>query len=220
MNNQKGFALAPLLIIIAVLAAASIAGYVLIQTNNTSDSENTNINSTTPEGSLTQTLASLSSSGGSLTFIRKYEATNLPSNVFSGQVGPAFVSGDIVLLVINQRNMNTPVYPVETAVQWAGVLGSLDGGSTWQQYYAVTLSVEHDQNVTGIFISGEKLYLDIADARGAGSGEGFLTRLASSSGGVSWTDSGCYYLMPENYFTDSVFTPENLETEERNRCQY
>lgn len=44
MKNQRGIVWAPLLIIIGVVVVAGIAGYVLIQTNGTSESENSNEN--------------------------------------------------------------------------------------------------------------------------------------------------------------------------------
>lgn len=189
-------------------------------TANTNNSANTN---TTPtKASLTHALAELVSSGGSLAYTRPYVAHNLPANVLPDQVRLAFVSGDIVFAIAESSLYEVPF---DRKIQWVGVLGSVDGGVTWEEFYSIPKINNVYHNIAGIFINGRKLYLDITDNNGAGSGEGNLTRLVSTNGGSSWDWSGCYYLTPERYFrdyqyTNEGYTPLNLQELDSGMCSF
>lgn len=102
---------------------------------------------------------------------------------------------------------------------WAGVLMSPDGGFTlspssltpWFEVKNADPTVKH--NVVGLFTSKKTLYIDVSDTNGGGSGEGQLTRLASTDGGRTWKRVGCFYYLPEAYHTmyTNAALPENLE---------
>jgi len=95
-----------------------------------------------------------------------------------------------------------------TAVQFAGVLFSRDSGLTWRTAFSIppvspTGRMEGDLppfNPVGMFTEKGRLWLDVMDGAGAGSGEGTLVRY-STTNGTEWTqESGCYYFLPESYY--------------------
>lgn len=63
--------------------------------------------------------------------------SNLPSYVFSDQVGTQFAVGTARLVVITERDLNHPVLPVERQVRWAGILGSADDGQHWYKFFTI-----------------------------------------------------------------------------------
>lgn len=138
-----------------------------------------------------------------------FTAANLPSDVNQAQVGAAYQLGrddeEVLFLFVLQKNMNVPLLdlPVSVETSWGGVLVSTDNGASWQRF----LSYENPKvelgtvrgNPVGMFVDGGTLYVDVADALGAGSGEGYMTRFALGTDGTSWTNGGCYYYVQENY---------------------
>lgn len=175
-------------------------------TSNTNSASNTNTSAvTTPGTIIADAFVNL---GKTLVIDSSFTAKNLPADVFAGQVGDAYVADDYAFLIIHERNMNTPVLPVDQAVTWAGVLVSNDRGTTWQKWYTIVdptvdgAKLAH--NVVGIFTLDKKMYLDVADARGAGSGEGNMRRIVSSDAGASWADGACSYMSMETYYKPTV----------------
>lgn len=138
-----------------------------------------------------------------------FSADHLPDDVDKAQVGSAYELGrgdDAVLfLFVLQKNMNVPLLdlPANVETTWGGVLASTDDGASWQRF----LSYENPKvelgavrgNPVGMFVDGGTLYVDVADALGAGSGEGNLTRFVLGADGTAWTSGGCYYYVQERY---------------------
>jgi hypothetical protein len=124
----------------------------------------------------------------------------------------AYRLGPILFATVVQPSSHYPFAPnngvdLGPSGAWAGVLVSPDGGfslspsslTPWFEVKNADPTVPH--NVVGIFTSKKTLYIDIADAHGAGSGEGLTTRLSSVDGGRTWKRVGCYYFLPEAYHT-------------------
>ncbi|MBI4415164.1 MAG: hypothetical protein HY566_02905, partial [Candidatus Kerfeldbacteria bacterium] len=175
-------------------------------TSNTNTASNTNSSAATTPGTII--VDAFTKLGKTLVIDESFTAKNLPADVFAGQVGDAYVADDFAFLIVHERDMNTPVLPVDQTVTWAGVLVSNDSGATWQKWYTIVdptvdgAKLAH--NVVGIFTLDKKMYLDIADARGAGSGEGNMRRITSSNAGATWADGACYYMSMESYYKPSV----------------
>lgn len=175
-------------------------------TSNRNSASNTNTSAvTTPGTVIADAFVNL---GKTFVIDSSFTVKNLPVDVFAGQIGDAYVADDFVFLIVHERDINTPVLPVDQAVTWAGVLVSNDRGTTWQKWYTIVdpavdgTKLAH--NVVGIFTLNKKMYLDVADARGAGSGEGNMRRIVSSNAGATWADGACYYMSMETYYKPTV----------------
>ncbi len=100
-----------------------------------------------------------------------------------------------------------------TAVNFAGVLFTRDGGTTWSQTFSippVAGTARQDGDLTpfnpmGMFLENGSIWLDVVDDGGAGSGEGIDVRY-SSTDGAAWKRTGCYYFNPDVYFDVSKLT--------------
>lgn len=183
MKNQKGLTGLTLVIIILAVAilAVGVAWYfVANEENTTTKTTTTNVNETSL--SVFDEIQSRVAAGTSTTIDTDKTISNLPSGIIAGQVGDVFILDDVLFAQIIQRNTNFSVSPYNTELTRAGLLVSTDSGKSWQKYYSVYgENVKH--NVVGLFTENKTLYIDVADARGAGSGEGNLTRLSSTNGG-------------------------------------
>lgn len=124
----------------------------------------------------------------------------LPTDVYPTQVGDEVTINNIKYLYILQPNMNYDIaIPYDDEVKFAGILSSTDG-KTWQKFFTINdpfveeayNKVEVTHNVQRMYSSNGQLTIDLIDSRGAGSGEGNLTRLISKDG-KSWAKTGCYY---------------------------
>lgn len=124
----------------------------------------------------------------------------LPDDVYPTQVGDEVTINNVKYLYILQPNMNYDIaIPYDDKVKFAGVLSSNDG-KTWQKFFTIRdpfveeagNKAEVTHNVQRIYSSNGQLVIDLLDSRGAGSGEGNLTRIISKDG-KRWTKAGCYY---------------------------
>ncbi len=134
--------------------------------------------------------------------------------------GVSFQGGQALFAFVQQPNSSNPLWWAggdsvfgknggydAIPVKFAGVLFSSDAGRMWRSVFSIpprVSSFEDGQitrfNPVGMFIEKKRLWLDIVDDAGGGSGEGTLVRY-SSPDGVTWTRSEtCYYYIPEKYF--------------------
>jgi len=152
----------------------------------------------------------------SITINTNKTVSNLPPDIITGQAGDVFALENILFVQIKQQNRNFSVSLYDAELTWAGLLVSVDGGKSWQKYFSVFgRNIIH--NVVGLFTKNNTLYIDVADANGAGSGEGNLTRSSSKDGGQTWSMENCYYLIPKLYYIPSSadrtgIVPDRLET--------
>lgn len=170
------------------------------------------------------------SKGKTLVYRERYELRstseikNVPSYVISSQAGDLMQLGDMFFLTVIQPNINYPLRDQKpVAIKWAGVLVSHDQQKTWQKFFILPepeykniegTEVRLSLNVVGIFLDENKLFVDIADALGAGSGEGNLLRISSSDGGRTWEKEGCYYFIPENYYRENNIYPQGITSQQ------
>lgn len=156
-----------------------------------------------------------------------FQIKNLPGDVLTEQIGSKYsVSGNIYAFALqNNANFNIPALAGKT-VKWHGVLRSTDGGESWNKFFTITnpldpkLGNEIKYNPVGGFLENSKMYIDIVDDRGAGSGEGNLIRFSTSDNGEKWIEEGCYYFIPERYYPDyaqgntDTLSPHDLDKSE------
>lgn len=147
--------------------------------------------------------------------------SNVPAFVLPAQIQNPFAQwrmGAVRFLILKQRNFITFLNLEYGEQEWAGVLVSTDGGRTWNKFFTVINPLaddglggleENPVNVEHLFVRGGVLYLDLTDGRGAGSGEGKLTRLRSRDGGLTWQRVACLYFMPEDYYPAGYEAYEN-----------
>ena len=109
--------------------------------------------------------------------------------------------------IILQSNSNYSVeYPGGGEAKWAGLL--VDDNGQWLKFFTVhntpdstNAGVVVHPNVVGVFTESGKLYVDIADDRGARGGEGWLMRYFAVDGGKTWQqEAQPYYFIPEIYY--------------------
>lgn len=203
MRSQKGLINTTLIVVIVVIAVLMVGAAWWYENNKEEvvSNSNTIINKTTQ--SVYDEIQSNVVAGPNITIETNKTIENLPSDIITGQVGDAFLLENILFVQIKQRNRNFSVYPQEDELAWAGILVSIDNGESWQKYFSV-FDGDIIHNVISLFTKDSILYIDVADALGAGSSEGNLTRFSSKNGGQSWSMEECYYLIPESYFTPSV----------------
>ena len=173
----------------------------------------TNLATTAPQAKTPEdvraSVATMLAAGDALS-IANDAVTNLPDGVDPAQVGSAYRLGtgenSVLFAFVLQKNMNVPLLglPEGTATAWGGVISSADGGQSWQRFLSYeNPTVENlgtvRANPVGMFVEERRLYVDVADALGAGSGEGQVARFALSEDGTSWTNGGCWYYVPEIY---------------------
>lgn len=125
----------------------------------------------------------------------------LPSDIYRTQVGKEVSIGNTKYLFILQGNSNYNIpIPDGENEKWAGILSSNGNGKTWKKFFTIkdptvtedgrTVTWRH--NPLSITSVNGNIVIDLVDERGAGSGEGNLTRL-SSINGTEWTKIGCFY---------------------------
>lgn len=131
--------------------------------------------------------------------------------VYPEQILADMMLGDIRYVIAGQKNMNIPLVdlPAGTDIEFAGIFAQRDNGP-----WTVLLDITHSYgvspessylapNVHEIFFEDGKLYVDILDAGGAGSGEGRLARLRYEEDEieqwVTWEVVGEMYYVPELY---------------------
>jgi hypothetical protein len=135
---------------------------------------------------------------------------SVPSRIASAQFRNAyFLTDGTAFGLMFQPNMNIPLlddtgHNFEGSIALAGVLFTQDDGKTWHMAFNIPTDLADADgllryNPVGMFIDKGRYYLDIADARGAGSGEGNLVRY-STVDGKDWKREKCYYFVPENYY--------------------
>lgn len=162
-------------------------------------------------------------SGAGLASVVKSDAWTILDGVDPMQMsgGVAWNDGQAVFGFVDQPSSWKPLWRASgtslfgapgdaawTPVNFAGVLFSRDGGATWRRMFPIEPVSGQARDVgsltpfnpVGMYVEDNRLWLDIADDSGAGSGEGVLVRY-SSADGASWTkEAGCFYYLPEpNY---------------------
>lgn len=155
------------------------------------------------------TLQSLIANNEPFVYLENFEINNLPRDIYDGQfyTKTAIQVGSLLFAFVEQPNMNLPVMlvlPEDAEIKWAGILISDDNGDTWKKFFTVENRPDAQAtegfarvNVVGFFAKNDTLFVDVSDARGAGSGEGQLTRYQSTDNGKKWTEEGCYYFIPD-----------------------
>ncbi len=140
------------------------------------------------------------------------KAEHLPEGFDPAQGGPVYRLGDLLFGFVLQKNMNTPLLDLPAGVEtdWGGVMVSGDDGAYWQSFLMYLNPKTNDglvirHNPVGLFVERGQLFVDVADAAGAGSGEGQLTRYVLSNDLKEWIVEGCYYLVPESYGGENGF---------------
>ena len=141
-------------------------------------------------------------------YLADFEFQNLPDYVFQEQKGATYKFGNYIFQFIKQPNLNTPLSISSSDIKWKGVLYSKDSGLSWNDFFVIDNPIDCDgnevkYNPAGMFVDNNKLYLDISDDRGAGSGEGNLLRYYTEDGKI-WTRDSCLYLFPESYFINKI----------------
>jgi hypothetical protein len=156
---------------------------------------------------------------------------NLPADVLPEQIWSKYsVDGNIYAYVIqNNANYHIPAL-TDKVIKWHGVLRSKDNGQSWEKFFTVSNPKDPDTgneikyNPVGGFFENSKMYIDIANDQGAGSGEGQLIRFSTSDDGEKWVQEGCYYFIPERYYPDyaqgktDTLSPHDLDESEN--CIY
>ena len=139
--------------------------------------------------------------------LKDFEFQNLPNYVFQEQKGATYKLENYIFQFIKQPNLNTPLSIPSSDIKYKGALYSRDNGSSWNDFFVIDNPKDYKgnevkYNPVGMFVKDNKLYLDISDDRGAGSGEGNLLRYSTEDGKI-WIRDSCLYLMPELYFNGS-----------------
>lgn len=134
-----------------------------------------------------------------------------PSGIYVSQLKTARAFGETMYEFVLVPNANYDIPELKNldeaarAALWHGVLIGEYGGEKWNKWFQIIDPVDPATkqavkvNPVGIFMKGTAVYLDVVDDRGAGSGEGNLTRLQTKDGGKTWKTEGCYYYVPEQY---------------------
>ena len=140
-------------------------------------------------------------------YLKDFKFQNLPDYVFQEQKGETYKLENYIFQFIRQPNSNTPLSISSSDIKYKGVLYSKDNGSSWSDFFVIDNPTDYNDNEVkynpvGMFMKNNKLYLDISDDRGAGSGEGNLLRYYTEDGEI-WTRDSCLYLIPELYFNGS-----------------
>ena len=137
-------------------------------------------------------------------YLEDFEFQNLPDYVYQEQKGETYKLENYIFQFIRQRNLNTPLPISDNNFKWAGVLYSENSGLSWNNFFVIDNPIDYNgnevkYNPVGMFVKNNKLYLDISDDRGAGSGEGNLLRYYTEDG-KTWVRDECLYLIPEEYY--------------------
>ena len=145
--------------------------------------------------------------GKEIEYFADFKFENLPNYVFPEQKGVTYKLENYIFQFIRQPNLNTPLSISSSDIKYKGVLYSKDNGSSWSDFFVIDNPKDYKgdevkYNPVGMFVKNNKLYLDISDDRGAGSGEGNLLRYYTEDGEI-WTRDSCLYLIPELYFNGS-----------------
>ncbi len=105
-----------------------------------------------------------------------------------------------------QKNMNVPLLalPAGKETTWGGVIARAAGQTVWTKFLVYDNPKVEEAgivraNPVAMFVEDKKLYVDVADALGTGSGEGQMARFVLGDDGKSWTSGGCWYYVPEKY---------------------
>jgi len=111
--------------------------------------------------------------------------------------------------IIQQPNSNIYLPDAEgrqtEPVEFAGIIFTQDNGKTWSNFFEIKNEYADDSgpvhlNPVGMFWYEGRYYVDLADDRGAGSGEGNLLRYWTSDA-QNWTrETECYYFNPDTYY--------------------
>jgi len=146
--------------------------------------------------------------GEKIEYLKDFKFQNLPDYVYPEQKGETYRLRNYVFQFVMQRNLNISLPILDNDIKWAGVLVSKDNGLSWNDFFVTDNPIDHKgnevkYNPVGMFVNNNKLYLDISDDRGAGSGEGNLLRYYTEDG-KTWVREDCFYLIPENYFTNKM----------------
>jgi len=145
---------------------------------------------------------------------------NLPDDIFPGQIGSFYdsylypstymVNGNVYALVLEPSvNYNLPALKGKE-IMWHGVLRSQDNGKTWVKFFSIVdpsdlknKGQKIKYNPAAVFLEEDKIYVDIVNTLGAGSGEGQLIRFATNDEGKTWQRNECYYFVPEQYYNNA-----------------
>jgi hypothetical protein len=129
---------------------------------------------------------------------------DLPADVLPDQITSTYSIGDHYYALAVELNVNYNVPALRgRIVSWHGVL-QRHGRQSWEKFFTIvdpqSAGKVTSYNPVGVFYEHETLYVDIVNSLGAGSGEGQLTRLASTDNDRGWRRVGCYYFVPERYY--------------------
>ncbi len=151
---------------------------------------------------------------------------SLPAGVDAAQFRTAYrLKFNVLFGVVQQGNTglmftNEDGSLYQGPASFVGLIASFDEGDTWKVSLPLptsTLQAGESPvrlNVVGLgFDEKRQGYVaDVADDRGAGSGEGILMRFFSRDA-QTWTrDAACYYLLPERYYTSDSYPHEPATT--------
>lgn len=150
----------------------------------------------------------------------------LSYNAEKGDTIDGYTWGDnLVFAFAEQPNMNRPMRQINRDnIKWVGILARQKGQMTWQPFAEIKKASDTNNrcankyNPVSMFTGAGRLFVDVANDCGAGSGEGELVRFWTNDG-ERWVKEGCYYLLPEKYYVANQnnsaivgLTPFNLET--------
>lgn len=154
-----------------------------------------------------------------------------PTDVLSAQIKSAYIVNNSTYMLVYEPNTNYDFPDLQgKTIEWHGVLRSKANTEPWVKFFTITDPPDSSQqgqkikyNPVGVFSDDKAVYVDIANDRGAGSGEGQLVRFMSTDDGQTWQQAGCYYFIPEQYYlagTDQLdsFNPHALQAS--SNCVY
>lgn len=127
----------------------------------------------------------------------------IPEYLDSSQFIYFYKLDDLTFVLYKKRNMNyggTGLY--------SGILYAETNSETWQPFFAVQ-DIEGSNNPYYFGNDGTEINIFVVDTNGAGSGEGDGKLLSSKDGGMSWSNIGCAYYLPEVIF-DQTFTGQEV----------
>jgi hypothetical protein len=153
-----------------------------------------------------------------------------PEDVLPEQIKNRYLIQNSLYVFALQPNANNYLPSLNNRkMLWHGVLKSKDEGKIWSKFFIILDPNDPAEknrkikyNPVGVFAEKESIYVDIANDRGAGSGEGQLLRFKTTDEGKTWQKVGCFYFIPENYYLQndmSKIDPNNLK-EIKDACVY
>lgn len=196
---------------------AMLSNQALDDSNIGADTSTTDgaTNQTTPEDPITAAFQRNLQTGATIEYTPEVVVKNLPATVLSQQVGDVMTFGDILFVVILRPSPVVSVDIPEDDIKFAGVLASLDGGTTWKTFFTISLERERDigdkiyWNVVGMYVQDGKMYIDMADELNH-----VLRNTVSENGrGAGFTRDDCYTFSAEDYYEPSPNDRQRIRPE-------